>query len=165
MGAGDKARWEDLADLLDPPTVRLVGQAAQSLANGTNTALTYGAGSEEIDSHNLHDTTTNPSRILLGKAGVWDVYISTNLASNTTVSNMSHNIVKNGASYQPFVRNQPVAATSTTKGMTTTHALVESDGDDYVEHFATQTSGGAINTQNTGGVNCVFEAMWRRPPI
>lgn len=163
MGAGDKARWEDIADLLDPPIVRLVGQSAQSLANGTNTALQYGSGSEEMDSHNLHDTATDNTRITLGREGVWEVRVTTNLAPSAAVTIATASIVKNGASVQPFVRNKP-AATNTTTGVVAT-AYVESDGDDYVEHFATQSSGGALNTQNSSGVNCVFEARWIRPPL
>lgn len=163
MGAGDFALWEDIADLIDPPVVRLVQASAQSLANNTPTALTYGAGSEEIDSHGLHDMVTNPSRITLGKAGIWEVRATLNLAVSSAVTIAYSVVAKNGANVQPLPRVKP-AATSTTTGAQVA-ALVESDGDDYVEHMVVQVSGGSVSTQASSGVNSVFEAKFVRRPI
>jgi|ERR1700754_10862 len=157
MAAGDIIFWSDVADAIRPPVVRLTQQAAQSLANAANGAITFGAGSEDIDTHGFHDTTTNTSRITPTKAGRYRVKGTVALSAQNTVSLFAVFIGKNGTSVQPFSRSKPgVVSTSTLSH--DAEAIVELNGTtDYVEVYANQTSGGALNTQASGGVNSTLE--------
>lgn len=157
MAAGDIIFWSDVADAIRPPVTRLVQQAAQSLANGANAAITFGAGSEEIDTHSFHDTSTNTTRITPTKAGRYRVRVTVAVAANSTVSLLTAFVGKNGASVQPFSRSKPAVVSASTISHDA-EAIVELNGTtDYVEGYANQTSGGALNTQASGGVNSVLE--------
>lgn len=156
MAAGDVIFWSDVADAIRPPVVRLTQQAAQSLANATSAPITFGAGSEEIDTHGWHDTTTNPARITPTKAGRYRVQGTVNVASSSAVTILYATIGKNGATLQPLPRQKPAATVTTTSAQVS--AIVELNGTtDYIELYGNQTSGGALNTQASGGVNSVLE--------
>jgi hypothetical protein len=156
MAAGDIIFWSDVADAIRPPITRLVQQALQSLANATNTAITFGAGSEEIDTHGFHDTAVNTARITPTKPGRYRAVGTLNMASTAAITILTAFIGKNGTAVQPFPRTKP-AATATT-GSTTVSAIVEMNGTtDYIELYGNQSSGGAVNTQASGGVNSVLE--------
>jgi cytoskeletal protein RodZ len=159
MAAGDRIFWSDVADIIRPPGVRLVQQAAQSIASAVNTALTWGAGSEERDTHNLHDTTTNPSRVTVAKTGRYQVFLTANMAAVTTISVIAATIAKNGVVQQPLPRTKPNTATSTTLSAFA-EAELDMTAGDYVEGMVSQTSGGAVNTQASGGVNSTFEVRY-----
>lgn len=156
MAAGDIIFWSDVADAIRPPITRLVQQAVQSCANATNAAITFGAGSEEIDTHSFHDTAVNTTRITPTKPGRYRAVGTVNMASSGAVTILAAFIGKNGASVQPFHRAKPNATASTPASSAS--AIVEMNGTtDYVELFVNQTSGGALNTQASGGVNSVLE--------
>lgn len=156
MAAGDIIFWSDVADAIRPPITRLIQVALQSIPNATNTALTFGAGSEDIDTHGFHDTAVNTSRITPTKAGRYRVVGTGNLASSAAVTILVAFIGKNGTAVQPYPRQKPAATATTTSASAS--AIVEMNGStDYVELFLHQTSGGAINTQASGGVNSVLE--------
>jgi hypothetical protein len=156
MAAGDIIFWSDVADAIRPPVTRLVQQAVQSCANATNVQITFGAGSEEIDTHGFHDTAVNTNRITPTKAGRYRVVGTVNMASSAAVTILAAFIGKNGLSVQPYVRAKP-AATATTNAASAS-AIVELNGTtDYVELWVNQTSGGALNTQASGGVNSALE--------
>jgi hypothetical protein len=156
MAAGDVILWSDVADAIRPPITRLVQQAVQSLANATNAAITFGAGSEEIDTHSFHDTAVNTSRITPTKPGRYRAVGTVNVASSGAVTILTAFIGKNGLAVQPFARSKPGTAATTTAAAVS--AIVEMNGTtDYVELWGNQTSGGALNTQASGGVNSVLE--------
>lgn len=159
MAAGDKALWSDVQDIIRPPAVRLVQQASQSLASAVNTALTWAAGSEEYDTHNLHDVSTNNTRVTIAKTGRYQAYFCGNMASTTTVSVLTATIAKNGAVVQPLPRTKPNTATSTTLSAQVL-ATIECTAGDYLEAMLSQTSGGAVSTQAGGGVNSTFEVRY-----
>lgn len=161
MAAGDKAYWSDVANAIRPPRVRLVQQALQSIPNVTATALTFGAGSEDIDTHNFHDTATNPSRITPTVAGDYQVTITVSFASNTATQ-LYAVVGKNGTPVQPLERQTP-AATAAAKTVAA-QATVSCNGTtDYLEGLGSQNSGGALNTQVGGGINSVLEAIYLGP--
>lgn len=164
MPAGDRMFWSDVADSIRPPIVRLVQQALQAMANATNVALTFTAGSEEIDTHNYHDTTTNPSRITPAKAGRYRVYGCVQVASTGALTILTAYIGKNGVAVQPFKRSKPGAAATTCAQ--DVQAIVELNGSsDYVELYGNQTSGASLNTQASGGVNSTLELEYLGPLV
>lgn len=146
------------------PLVRLIQQASQTLSHGINTALTFGASSEDIDTHGYHDTSTNNSRIVPLLAGYYRATGTVSMAASTTLTVLGAFIGKNGSSVQPLVRTKP-AGTSTTTSTTVT-AIVQLNGStDYVELYGNQSSTGSVSlaTQASGGVNSVFELEFLRP--
>lgn len=159
MAAGDKALWSDVADIVRPPAVKLVAQAVQALSSGVNTALTFGAGSEEYDYPGLHDVATNTSRITVTKAGRWEFKGTVQIANTTAVTSMSATIGKNGAMVQPaFGRIRHSGAGSTVAASVVT--VIEMAVGDYAELYGVQSSGVSLNTQAGGGVNSTFEGRY-----
>lgn len=145
-----------------PPAVRLIQQSAQSLANTTSTAITYGAGSEDIDSHDYHDETTSNTRITPDQSGLYKVNVLVATATSAIINTLDTWVAVNGTVIQPFSRMVCPQIAGIKTLMCTAIADLDGAGD-YVEHFArqTQTSGAlAVNTQATGGIQCVME-MWR----
>lgn len=163
MSAGDKANWADVADAIRPPLVRLVQQAAQSLTSGVAAAITFGAGSEEIDTHNFHDTVTNNTRITPTKAGYYRLTGQVNIVAGTALVQILGLLRKNGANVDPLMPWRPDAASNAATCAIVT-AMVSMNGTtDYVELICQQNSGGAINTNAAAGQRSVFELEYRSP--
>jgi hypothetical protein len=164
MASGDKAFWSDIANAIRPPMVRLVQQALQSIPNAIATAITFGAGSEDIDTHGFHDTAVNPSRITPNVAGWYDVRGTVFFASaaHNDVSLQAF-ICKNNVIVPPGNRIRWNATTATQKSVEA-YALVSMNGTtDYVEIQTTQNTGAALNTQVGGGLNSALECRYASP--
>jgi len=160
---GDPVSADFLAYLTRPPIVRLIQVTAQSIPNASSTALTFDSGSEDIDTHNFHDVVTNNSRVTPTSdwAGYYEVTV-TYAASANTATQLYAVVAKNGVVVQPLTRQTP-AATSVAKSVNAI-AIVSLNGTgDYVEGWANQNSGGALNTQVGGSINSVLEVKFLRP--
>jgi hypothetical protein len=156
----DPTLADDINDLAYKPVCKLIQGSAQSIPNSTATAVTFGVGSEDIDTHGFHDTSVNPSRVTPNVAGYYRVTATYASAANTA-NQLVCNIAKNGTTVQPFHRETP-AATSAAKNVLNS-TIVQCDGvSDYIEMYVTQNSGGALNTQASGGLNSVLEVELSR---
>jgi hypothetical protein len=75
VAAGDPVESTNITTVEDytirKPLVRLIQSVVQSIPHDTDTAFTFTAGSEDIDTHGFHDETTNPSRITPSVAGYY----------------------------------------------------------------------------------------------
>jgi hypothetical protein len=72
MAAGDRAFWSDVDEAIARPSGRLVQTVTQTgIASATTTALTF--TTEDLDSHNFHNTGVNPSRVTPTVAGWYNV--------------------------------------------------------------------------------------------
>lgn len=161
MAAGDKAFWSDLANAVNPPIVQLVAQSGgQSLTAAA--ALSFGAGSEVIDTHNFHDTTINPTRITPTIAGTYRLTASVLCAANTFTKILMV-FRKNAANVPPLIPYHPDAAASQDTGFQLT-TLVQANGTtDYFE-IVCQLFPSGTTTSASGGVEAsVFECEYRRP--
>jgi hypothetical protein len=145
-----------------PPQVRLVQQAAQSLANSTDTALTFGTASEEWDTHGFHSESVNTSRITPTVAGYYRLTGTVFVVASTALTALTAVMAKNGTVQPPRHRPKP-AATNITSSVQVTVTLTANGSTDYFEFFAQQTSGGALNTNVGGSFASVFECEYRRP--
>jgi hypothetical protein len=132
----------------NPPVAALLVGAAgtTALPNNTWTAIPM-AGTEEIDTHNGHSTTTNPSRWTCpsGEGGVYWVVGNTRIDNGT--GKRSCGVRRNGT--EIFRLNQTVgtpAASGYVIG--STPGLIQLDPGDYVETWALQESGGALTANN-----------------
>lgn len=151
---------------VDRPQCRLVQQSAQSLADNTETAITFGAGSEELDTHNMHDTGSNTSRITPPVAGWYRVTGKVYMAANADYNSLECYIRKNGTT--PISSRQRVGpnTVSSARSVSTDIILVSMNGTtDYVELIAVQddASGNANSTSSNGGSNsCTLELVYDR---
>jgi hypothetical protein len=164
--AGARAYAADVSGLAalttGKPLVRLIAQTTQSLPNSTSTALQFGAGSEDVDTHGYHDPVTNPSRVTPGLAGYYRCTITVAIAASGALTQFYATMAKNGTAVQPLVRVKPYT-TAAAMSVATTAILSANGSTDYFEGFGNQTSGGALNTQASGGINSVFEVEFLRP--
>ncbi len=144
------------------PLVRLIQQATQNLTNAANTVITFGAGSEDIDTHGFHDTSTNPSRVTPTVAGYYRCFATLSMAASGAITLLSVVVAKNGTPQQPLVRTRP--NTTVTAMSVQASAIIQLNGSgDYVEMIGNQTSGGTVATQASGGINSVLEVEFLRP--
>lgn len=161
MAAGDKTFWSDVANAINPPIVRLVQQAAQAVVTATTTAVTFGVGSEDEDTHNFHDTAVNPSRVTPTVAGKYLCTATVAWASNTVTQSYTA-VGKNGAIVQPLVRHKPAATAAAHSVQATAIVSINGTGD-YVEALGNHNAGVNLNTQVGGGINSTFEVIYLRP--
>lgn len=166
MAAGDIALWTDIANLVNRPFVRLVQQAAQSIPSNASTALTFGAGSEIYDSHNMHDTVTNNTRITPTVPGWYRLTVTYWSAGATTMTAMYAAVAKNGVQVDPINRPRQDPVTTTTAPSAQVVTTIDANGTtDYFEAMANQVDSGAAARLTTTGVGTrpVFECIYERP--
>lgn len=144
------------------PLLRLVQQSAQAVANGSPTALQFGSGSEEIDTHNWHDVTTNNTRYTPQLAGYYRVNVTAVMVS-ATYSQVVASVGKNGTRQEGQLPLRPDAATGAASGSFATAMVTMNGSTDYIEGFVTFVASGASTTNNVAGFHCVLEAEFLRP--
>lgn len=146
-----------LSFLLSPPRAKVYATAAQSLATATYTAVLF--DSEEFDTDSMHSTTTSTSRLTINTPGLYEVRALLNFVANGS-----------GVRYGRFYKNNAVAtpAEGVVAGIASAGTVtaiemsseIQCAAGDYLEVFAYQSSGAALNLQNTGGFSCQFSAHW-----
>lgn len=133
-----------------PDGCRVYNDAAITVSTATDTALTF--NSERYDNGGLHSTSSNTSRITVGRAGKYLIIGNATYAANGTgVRYLS--IRLNGATYIGEMAILPSASNSLTLIVTTIYHLAASD---YVELLAYQNSGGNLNIAATGNTTPEF---------
>jgi hypothetical protein len=168
MAAGDPIPYSDLQAIINgstqKPLCRLVQQVAQPLTSGTDATITFGTGSEEIDTHGLHDVTTNTTRITPTLAGYYRLTGTVYLAASTTVTSYWSNIAKNGSIQSPRSRMvlPATATTSFSRSLTVSLMLQANGSSDYFELIGQQTSGAVLNTAVGAGTASVLECEFLR---
>jgi hypothetical protein len=144
------------------PICRLIQTVAQSIPDATPiTALTFGVGSEDIDTHGFHDTGSNTSRITPNVAG-WYTFRGTYFTGGMgTPASRTTQFRKNGSTLiAPGARDTGSSIT----GSQSISALILMNGiGDYLELMVTQDSTGAVNTNVATQQSSVFECVFERP--
>lgn len=164
VATGDPVYAADINQILGKPLVKLIAAATQSLADNTAVALTFGAGSEEFDTHGFHDETTNPTRITPTVAGYYRLRGAVYLPSRADYVTTYLAIYKNGAAGAPISR--PGVSTSSGVRSAEGEAVFSANGStDYFEAIAFQdnSANASATTNQSGGFSCYFEAEWLRP--
>lgn len=163
MASGDPIKATDTTVIAQAANtkaiVRLIGQLVQSIPNATNTALTFGAGSEDIDTDNYHDTASNTSRITPTVAGYYELrgYYVTGSNAGT----ISASIAKTGTRVPSGDAQGTTAASA--RGVGASAILTANGSTDYFELHALQTSGAAVNTNVSVQFTSAFEMEFLRP--
>lgn len=116
--------------------------AVQSIANGADTKIAW--DSEDSDPNNMHDNSTNPSRITVPDSGLYSV--DTCIMWNTNATGGRYvSVWKNGAASIGGNSVPPTSAFETRQSFTKKIILAASD---YLEINVYQSSGGTLGVSN-----------------
>lgn len=160
---GGKIYADELDALIDRRVVRLRQVSTQNLSDNTTTAIQYGTGSEDLDSHGLHNESTNNTRITVDKAGVYGMQGSMFLNSQTTPVVTASWVRVNGTDSIPPSDRHPGATNS--GSWNTGIVLVELEAGDYVEHMGIQDSAGTVGTSVSSQFASTFTLWYERGPL
>lgn len=154
-----------LASDLNAPTCHLVQQSAQTgWTSNTMTVVTFGSGSEVLDTDTLHDTASNNSRIVIGKRlGWWKISGVYAGASNSATSILRSCISKNGTEIDGSFGGIQLSSTGSLYTVATPTILVQAtSATDYIELKGSQSAGsGTIGTLVSGTARCSLTAIWK----
>ncbi|MDH6116920.1 hypothetical protein ABH930_000339 [Kitasatospora sp. GAS204A] len=141
--------------LANPPIFEGYQSAAQSIPNTTLTAI--GINTTLTDTYTGHDNVTNNSRYTcqLAVPGWYLVIVSLGFVASATGSRLIE-IHKNGTAIKLIQSGTDCSHTDINAAIQCT-AIIQLVATDYVEGYAYQSSGGALNT-NPG--NCGMSVIW-----
>lgn len=121
--------------------------AAQSLPDSIQTAISWDA--ESFDNGGLHSLVTAPTRFTVPVAGIYLLVAQIEFAASAVGAFRSCRWFLNGTTILAFNILPPHATMVTRMNCS---ALVSLAANDYVEFYANQDSGGALNADNGLGV-------------
>lgn len=163
FNVGDFLTADALNLVAQPPTCRLSQATTQNLTNATDTALTFGVGSEEWDSHGFHDEVTNNTRITPTVSGVYLWIFSVMVAASANANSLRCSLYRNGSPVNGRIQIYHDASNAI-KG-TLNCILAEANGTtDYFELYASQTSTATLAT-NGPSYNPIFSCVRQGPLI
>lgn len=130
----------DIEDTFSPPMVRVYNAGALTIGTGgVGLALPY--DSERFDTHNMHDTTTNTSRLTCKTAGLYLLCGGLTFAANSTGRRRVY-IRLNGSTTLAAHEQNASPIYETFLDITTLYKLVVGD---YVEIVGYQDSGSSLS--------------------
>jgi hypothetical protein len=164
------SRLSGVSELESPPMCHLVQQTAQTgWTSNTLTAITFGTGSEVIDTDAIHSEGSNTSRLQIGlKLGWWEVSGVYAAASNSATTIIRAAMYKNGVVINGSFGGDQLSTTGSFYTASTPVLLVEATSStDYVELYGHQTAAsGTIGTAiNSSMVASSITAVWRRKSL
>jgi hypothetical protein len=172
FAAGQIVTEDDFADLIlassERPTVRLVQATAQTVSHDTDTAITFGTGSTDIDTHNFHSEVTNPSRITPSVPGYYRLRAHLFWANDTDILRLETTLAKNAGVVPPRARFlYPTTNTSgnfSRVGIPVEGILSANGSSDYFEVYGrhVQTTSATLATIVGGSFSSVFECEYLR---
>lgn len=128
----------------DNPAARSYNNTSQSIANNSNTVLSF--NSERFDNDNIHDNSTNNSRLTCKTAGKYLILATVIFDSNATGQRRAMITINGGGSIAVDSRSA-ISGDYTHCNVSTVFSLGVND---YVECVVYQNSGGALNTSFPG---------------
>lgn len=135
------------------PIVSVYHNTSQSIANNSVQTLVF--NSEHCDTDDMHDNTTNNSRLTCKQAGLYLISLQVLFQANAT-GDRSITIVKNGTL---TIGQQKAPASSTRHGLELSR-IIYMAVDDYVEGTAFQTSGAAKTIDSEDDYSPVFSMTY-----
>lgn len=148
------------------PLIRLVAQSTQSLSSDVDTAILFGAGSEDFDLSGWHDVATNTSRITPTVGGYVRLTGTVWYAADTDVISLYAGIGKNGTIMQRQRVILPSTATANAFRTVFVTCVQACNGTtDYFELFGRQlqaTPATLATVVAAAGFACTFEAEYLR---
>lgn len=149
------------------PRVRLIQQAAQSIANATDVALTFGAGSTDVDTHGFHSEVTNNTRVTPSIPGAYVFRVVGFMAApgaGITYQILSVFVYKNGNVQTPRLRVAGPTAANVSGAAEVELTLTANGTTDFFEARILQQASttAAYNTNVGGSFASVFECSFDR---
>jgi len=132
------------------PSARVYNSANISIPNNTVTVLTF--NSELLDTDNIHDTATNPSRLTCKTAGLYAIYGNAQFAAHATGAR-SVLIRLNGTSTSIAAATAGSAGKKQSLPVSTQYPL---EVGDYIELAVWQNSGGSLAVNYVDAYTPVF---------
>lgn len=143
------------------PVGALHQASAQSLASGTPTAITFGTGSTDFDTHTFHSESTNNTRVTPSVPGYYLVVGHVHMSA-AAYSQVVAAIQKNGTRVRPQNVMRPDTVSAASSAQTT--AIVACNGStDYFELTGNQTSSGSQNTSVVSNFESSLSWTYLRP--
>jgi hypothetical protein len=166
VSPGARVYANDINDVTyNKPIVRLVQAIAQPLTSGVNADLIFDTGSTEIDTHNFHSETVNPTRVTPTVPGVYRCRAHLHIASSAgNLTQVVMGVSKNGTRVTPHDVFRPDPTTAA--GSTNSEALVQINGSgDYITATVQQQNSTAAvkNTSVGAPFASVLEIEYVRP--
>lgn len=133
---------------------RVYRSAALSVADATQTPVDFDA--ESFDPQAMHSTSTNPSRVVLGRIGKWRVKWQLSYALNSTGIRVAA-LALNGTEISTVSNANPGGSGSSYVG---SEDIVDATAvTDYLEVVPFQNSGGSL-AYNVGAAKCFLSAAY-----
>ena len=132
------------------PSARVYNSANISIPNDTVTVLTF--NSELLDTDNIHDTATNPSRLTCKTAGLYAIYGNAQFAAHATGARTVL-IRLNGTSTSIAAATAGSAGRNQSLPVSTQYPL---EVGDYIELAVWQNSGGSLAVNYVDAYTPVF---------
>jgi hypothetical protein len=139
----------------EAPMCRVRHDAAQSATSGAGLVLAF--NTERYDTDTMHDPATNNSRITCVTAGRYHLGVVISMAANAT-GYREVGLLLNGATVIAAADVPSVGAGAPTR--LTASADYALAAGDYVEAYAFQNSGGALNVEAVTAFSPEFWAHW-----
>lgn len=150
--------YSGISFLENPPIASLYQINPQSIGNNSPTAVVLDGSL--IDTYNGHSTVTNNTRYTFQVAGTYLIGGSVAWQSNAT-GVRGATLRLNGSS---LLIGSQIILTANGGGVNTniptTTVMTQVSVNDYVELLGTQTSGGALSTQNGSNNTSTLFVMW-----
>ena len=125
---------------------RVYDDAAQTLtSSGTLYAVDF--AHESWDTHKMHDTSTNNSRVYIPVSGWYQISGNVSFAANATGAR-TVGLRVDGSTYIAITRTQTDASLTVPVNVNTTYYCTAGQ---YIEVMAQQHSGGSLNTSVASG--------------
>lgn len=149
---------QDMIDLEYPPNCSAYNSTGQTITTGTVTALTF--DSEQFDTHTMHSTSSNTSRITVPSAGKYILMAQVVFDINSTGRRL-FNFRKNGSDLFGSLDEKQTVSTggyTVCKGL----LIVDAAANDYFECVVYHTKGSNLDVlgNNSGNTQTsVFQVM------
>lgn len=149
-------KWATPASGVTYVGAQVTNTSAQSISNGTYTAINF--QSEVFDTDGFHDNSTNNTRLTIpaGKGGKYLITGQANFASNSSGFRAIAIMKNGGASQIAYANANPISGSSFTFEFS---CVVSAVATDYYEMNVYQSSGGSLNV-NSGSDSTRFDISY-----
>jgi hypothetical protein len=152
----------DVNNLIVPAACSVYHNTTQSIASGTNQTVIF--NSELYDTDAMHDNVTANSRITINTPGLYIVTSNLTFTNTSATGTREIKLAINGV--LPTTQNAVQKRSASSDGAASNDrislsTILSLNLSDYVEVFASQSSGGPMNlVAEASGSGCNFTAVW-----